>query len=168
MSEPNPDPELNAIQSIVAALESLDADARQRVVTYVFQRLRLSVESQDARQPASTTPITQVALQQQKPTDIRTLKEQKSPRTVNEMCALVAYYLAELAPLEERKDSIDKDDVEKYFKQAGFPLPKAVRQALPNAVKAGYFYAQGGGKFKLNPVGHNLVVHGLPSKQQSG
>ena len=173
MSELNPDPELNAIQSIIMVLEPLDTEARQRVINYVFQRLRLSVERQPEPTPSRGFALpdmpesTSVTQQPRTPADIRTLKEQKQPRSANEMCALVAYYLAELAPLEERKDNIDKNDVEKYFKQAGFPLPKAKYQALPNAAKSGYFDSLGGGKFRLNPVGYNLIAHGLPAKQSA-
>jgi hypothetical protein len=78
------------------------------------------------------------------------------------MAALVAYYLSEMAPEGERKDAINASDLERYFKQAGFKLPKAISQALPNAAAAGYFDSTGNGLYRLNPVGYNLVVHGLP------
>jgi hypothetical protein len=56
--------------------------------------------------------------------------------------------------------------LERYFKQAGFKLPKAIKQALPNAAAAGYFDGTGGGRYRLNPVGYNLVVHALPRGQE--
>ena len=34
---------------------------------------------------------------------------------------------------------------------------------LTNAKGAGYFDSAGSGLFSLNPVGHNLVVHGMSS-----
>jgi hypothetical protein len=82
------------------------------------------------------------------------------------MAALVAYYLSELAGDDERKDAINAADLEKYFKQAGFKLPKAIPQTLLNAAAAGYFDALGNGQYKLNPVGYNLAVHGLPRSQR--
>jgi hypothetical protein len=170
MSELSIDPELNAIQTIIASLEPLDTEARQRVVSYVFQRLRLSLDSQppQASNPIlpSVADISQPIITAQIIHNIRSLKEQKAPRSASEMCAIVAYYLAELAPVEERKDSIDRDDAVKYFKQANFPLPKSLKQIMPNAAKAGYFDALGDGKYRLNPVGYNLVVHGLQAKQK--
>ena len=41
---------------------------------------------------------------------------------------------------------------------------------LPNAKSAGYFDAVGNGEYKLNAVGHNLVVHSMPrgATTQSG
>ncbi len=80
-----------------------------------------------------------------------------------EMAALVAYYLSDLAPQAYRKTEIGTDDINTYFKQADFPLPTIPRQTLFNAKAAGYFDSAGRGAFKLNPVGHNLVVHGLPA-----
>ncbi len=174
MPEQNPDLELNAIQAILSALESLDDESRQRVISYILQRMKLSVSmnsqvaSSGTALPSSVPSIQPTVAQTpaSSVTDIRTLKTQKKPRSANEMSALVAYYLAELAPVEERKTSIDRADIEKYFKQGGFALPKAIRQTLINATKAGYLDSIGDGKFKLNPVGYNLVVHGLPSKQK--
>jgi len=78
------------------------------------------------------------------------------------MAALVAYYLAELAGENERTPDVTAEDVLKYFKQAGFPLPKARAMLLPNAKNAGYFDSLGDGKYRLNPVGYNLVAHNLP------
>lgn len=173
MSEIPSDPELNAIQSIINALEPLNAEARQRVIAYIFQRLGLAIEQQatsinsgelsvgSATTNPPITPITSVVM------DIRTLKEQKAPSTAIEMAAIVAFYLTELAPSDTRKDVISKNEIDNYFKQANFPLPKDSKFTLPNASKAGYFDALGNGQYRLNPVGFNLVAHGLPAKRKS-
>jgi hypothetical protein len=79
----------------------------------------------------------------------------------NEMAALVAFYVSELAPVGERNQAIAKADIEKYFKSAGFKLPANAHFTLVNAKNAGYLDAIGGGKYKLNPVGYNLVAHRL-------
>jgi hypothetical protein len=83
------------------------------------------------------------------------------------MAALVAYYLSELTSKDERKDEITSADLEKYFKQAAFRLPRSLRMTLPNAAAAGYFDSAGAGRYRLNPVGYNLVVHGLPRSQEA-
>jgi hypothetical protein len=57
------------------------------------------------------------------------------------------------------------DDMIKYFKQAGFTLPKKPQFLLVNAKNAGYFDSAGTGKYRLNPVGYNLVAHNLPRSQ---
>jgi hypothetical protein len=168
MPEQNTDPELQAIQDVIEALESLDPDARTRVLAYVFQRLDLSLPNVTNRAPPIAAPISPSAGGETPTpgstiTDIRTLKAAKQPKSDNQMAALVAYYLRELAPTADRKQAISHEDIEKYFKQAGYPLPKRIIMTLNNAKSAGYFDSAGSGLFNLNPVGHNLVVHGMPS-----
>ena len=78
------------------------------------------------------------------------------------MAALVAYYLSNVAPEQDQKKTVNQKDIETYFKMAEFPLPNQIRVTLPNAKAAGYFDAVGEGEYKLNAVGHNLVVHSMP------
>ena len=163
--------QLKATEQIVNALVLLDVDARSLVITHACQLLSISLgvtTVQSASQitaPVTTTSTTPLGLVSTTGviTDIRTLKEQKSPKSDNEMACLVAYYLSELAPQHERKGEISKDDIEKYFKQAGFELPKALSMVLVSAKKAGYFDSSSTGTYKLNPVGFNLAAYGLPS-----
>jgi hypothetical protein len=152
--------ELDALTNVVKALQGLSADGQRRVVESALVLLGTKVS--DARD-VITPP--KDGLPGPPPgglTDIRRLKEQKQPGSANEMAALVAYYLAEAVSGAEKKPAIDIADIEKYFKQATFRLPKHPKMALVNAKNAGYFDAAGGGKYKLNPVGYNLVVHSLP------
>ncbi len=166
MVDANGDPELKAIQSIIEALEPLDAEARKRVAEYISRRLELSFTSFSI--PEHSKTLDQIRRDSTlESVDIRSLREQKKPSSANEMSALVGFYLAEFAPIDERKSTIESADLERYFKQAGYPLPKAISQTLINATQAGYFDATGGGRYRLNPVGYNLVVHGLPSKTKS-
>jgi hypothetical protein len=85
------------------------------------------------------------------------------------MVAVLAYYLAHLAPAHERRDHIVPDDIKKYFPQANFELPTgSPGVTLVNAKNAGYLDGTGAGKYRLNPVGHNLVTHKLPRVEGSG
>ncbi|HKW29335.1 MAG TPA: hypothetical protein VJT54_08375 [Verrucomicrobiae bacterium] len=175
MSERNNDPELQAMQQVIKALESLENDARTRVLTYVFQRLGLSLAASKPNPlPLETQPPVPVASPaapvpgETTVADIRSLKEAKQPKSDNQMAALVAYYLKEVAPVNDRKDAISQEDIEKYFKQAGFPLPNRPAMTLVNCKHAGYFDSAGVGLYRLNPVGHNLVAHGMPSSTADG
>jgi hypothetical protein len=153
--------------TILGALEGLEGESIQRVLDYVLGRLSLGRPTRASALsapvatplPADGGKIRQVS--------IRDLKEEKQPESLNQMAALVAYYLSELAPESEQRDEINSSDLEKYFKQAGFKLPRSIYQTLPNAAAAGYFDGTGGGKYRLNPVGYNLVVHGLPRGSES-
>jgi hypothetical protein len=175
MSEQNTDPELQAMQQVIKALESLENDARTRVLTYVFQRLGLSLATPtpvpapiEPRTPAPATIPAAPGLAGTTFADIRSFKEAKQPKSDNQMAALVAYYLKEVAPANDRKDAISQEDIEKYFKQAGFPLPNRPAMTLVNCKHAGYFDSAGVGLYRLNPVGHNLVAHGMPSASGDG
>ena len=94
--------------------------------------------------------------------DIRTLTAEKQPRSANEMVALIAYYLSELAPEGDRSPTVNVGLIRKYFKMAAFPMPRAPQNALTNAAAAGYLENVSRGEYRLNPVGYNLIVHGLP------
>jgi len=101
-------------------------------------------------------------------TDIRSLRIAKNPKSAREMACVVAFYLQELAPEGERKDSITAADLEKYFKQAQFKLPEKISQVLPDAKGSGYFDSASRGAYKLNAVGYNLVAHKLPASAAGG
>jgi hypothetical protein len=161
------DPEFEAITAIVGALTPLDEEARLRVLDYSLRRLGLKAVGQTAEPlpPAgaiATTPGTPdrtITLH-----DIRSLTDDKKPKSAIEMAALVGFYLAHLAPEPDRKTDITAADITKYFHDANFPLPGTPSMTLVHAKNAGYFDAGSSkGSYKLNPVGHNLVAHRLPA-----
>jgi hypothetical protein len=155
------DNELKAISTIVDALRPLSEKERQRVLEYVAGRFGIPLLEETASLPHSY-PGTTAPVPQQVPlriSDIRSLKEAKAPKSANEMAALVAYYVSELAPADQRSKQINKGDIERYFKTAGFRLPADAAFTLVNAKNAGYLDTAGAGQYTLNPVGYNLVVH---------
>ena len=163
------DKEIEAIKAVLHALEPLPPEVRASVLGYVLRRLQIVLApQQQAPTSAAAAASTELGLpeieseRQPLPAHIEDLKEQKKPRSANEMAALVAYYLANVVPQKERKDKITTKDIETYFKIADFPLPKKSQFTLPNARAAGYLDAVGKGEYKLNAVGYNLVVHSMP------
>ena len=161
-----------AIDEAIDALGPLGEVDRITAIRAVCEHLNIPLIKQIEAEISPKTRLTEIptkrpepyALIPESPKDIRTLKEQKQPSAATEMATIVAYYLMELAPPEDRKETITRDDIEKYFKQAGYPLPKAIRMVLPTAKRAGYLEQIAEGEYKLNPVGYNLVVHSLPRK----
>jgi hypothetical protein len=150
MAASNIESELQAVKAITSQLTALDEEARKRVLDYVFKLLGLP----------TTLPTS--SFRRELIRDIRSLQLEKEPRNTNEMAAVVAYYLSELAPAYERKETISTVDIRKYFMHAGFPLPKDLRSTLPNATAAGYFDSVAHGQYKLNPIGYNLVARNFP------
>lgn len=173
------DDELAAIKTITEALEPLDSESRERALGYAMQRLGMERAGSSAVMPATGGTVqgaTGGAAQAppaepeapQRIVDVRTLKDEKRPSTDVEMVALMAYYLKQMAEGDERKDEIGTEDIDKYFVQAGYPLPKEKRFALTNAKNAGYLESVGRGRYRLNSVGHNLVAHGMPRTESAG
>jgi hypothetical protein len=158
------DVELSAIGAILKALDGLDGESIQRVLDYVFSRLSIGRPTTIVGSGIVATasgPLSPTAAPSRQ-ASVRDLREEKKPESSNQMAALVAFYLAEVAPEGERQATVNAADIEKYFKQARFNLPKKIAMALPNAAAAGYLDSVGPGTYKLNPVGYNLIAHGLP------
>jgi len=171
MPDKDIDQEVEAIRTISSALQPLDDHGKQRVIEYVLKRFSLS--GSQTLTPSQSPTISKSAQDFlaessfSEVTHIRQLKDVKKPKTALEMAALVAYFLSELAPQDERKPTVATRDMETYFKIAGYRLPTALQQLLGNAKSAGYFDLVGTGEYKLNAVGYNLVVHNLPRGEGS-
>jgi hypothetical protein len=161
---------IEAISKLIELLEPLTPDTRINVLQFVFKALNISMPGMvptpvftpqaetphaTAPQPQHQGPTTSLGM----PNDIRSLTDIKKPKSANQMVAVVAYYLANLAPPGERRDYITADDIKPYFNQASFPLPNArPSMTLVNTKNAGYLDALNNGRYRLNPVGHNLVA----------
>ena len=98
--------------------------------------------------------------------DIRSLKEEKVPANAQQMIAVAGYYLQEVEGDGKGDDTFTANDMNKLFKQAGFPLPKSMAQTLINTRNAGYLdETSTRGAYKLSRVGYNLVTHSMPKKK---
>lgn len=165
--------ELEAIKAVTEALSPLDGDVRKRVLLYVLEHLGIRLQNGHGSESPPTLPLEPThpeapgAPPGYRIVDIRSLRQEKNPTSDVQMAAVVAYYLSKLAPSDERKDTVTAADIKKYFDQAGHPLPADANMTLNNARKAGYLDRVDRGQFRLNPVGHNLVVHGLPKSADS-
>ena len=98
--------------------------------------------------------------------NIQTFFQQKKPTSDIEAATLVAYYYRYLAPNEQKRESIDPAFINDAFRLAGRPLPRKAEYSLYNARNAGYLDIAGGGAYRLNPVGFNLVEHTLGSGER--
>ncbi len=170
------DSELTAIGTLIKVLGGLDTAARDRVLSYALQRLGMTLPIPKAEasksnifsgvfslpHSGSRLSFAEQPTSPSKVHDIRSFAEEKVPKSANERAAVVAYFLSELASPSERKDSINQDDITKYFKQARFLLPSSPSMTLVHAKNAGYFESESPGQYRLNAVGYNLVAHRLP------
>jgi hypothetical protein len=168
-----------AIDQILAAPEAVDEDSRATVLETVRAHLKIAAvtpvaPSVEHRLPPGGAEMPQHATREASrgaatpARDIRSLRTEKNPKSAREMACVVAFYLQELAPEGEKKESISSADLEKYFKQANFKLPEKIGQVLPDAKGSGYFDSATRGAYKLNAVGYNLVAHKLPATSAGG
>jgi hypothetical protein len=162
-----------AIDLVEKALTAFDGPDQQTILTAVCSHLKIlpaaavvQVNSHNGATTAPTNPPapTTIPSSLSDGIDIKTLKNQKQPASAKQMACVVAYYLAELAPEKERKQTVTVADLEKYFKQAGFPLNQKMEQLLVDGKRSGYFDSEARGAYSLNRVGYNLVAHQLPRK----
>ena len=141
-----------AIDQVLGALSSLDTKEQRTVLQTVCSHLDLNLPAGPIRTPfvdqkisvpAPAASATQAGTPSGAETelDIRTLKDQKQPESARQMACIVAYYLLDHAPDAEKKKAITSDDLENYFKQANFKLPRKLEQLLIDCKAAGYFEA---------------------------
>src|SRR6185436_5954707 len=164
---PDVDKEFEAIKVILGALQPLSPEIRLAVMEYVYKRLgitALALPDVDVSPPAPLNEKPKPFSSTEKPATIhiKTLKEEKQPKSAIEMAVLVAYYLSHVVPEAERKETISAKDLDTYFKIADFKLPAQQKFNLINARNAGYLDSAASGEYKLNAVGYNLIVHSMP------
>jgi hypothetical protein len=162
------DLELKAIKTIIDLMKPLDETGRSRVLEYVLKRLDMTAFQSEPAIVGESVAAPSGAFSGGPVKDIRTFTAEKQPRSANEMVALIAYYLSDLAPATEASPTVNVEKIRKYFKRAAFPMPRVLKAALTNAAAAGYLENVSRGEYRLNSVGHNLVVHGLPRSSASG
>jgi len=162
-----------AVDELISALGSIDEASRVTALKAACDHLKIQMPlipstQQTTAEHAQAAPPIAPGASGGRIVDIKSLKNEKQPTSANEMAAIVAYYLSELAQAGEKKSEVATEDMNKYFKQAGFPLPKRPEMLLSNAKNAGYFDAGSYGNYKLSPVGYNLVAHNLPRTGGTG
>ncbi|MET4038849.1 hypothetical protein [Bradyrhizobium sp. RT6a] len=160
-----------AIDQVIAALGAFKAADQQTILKAVYAHLNISgpgevaVKRQEpAQEERAEHPPSRAPKNEYSGMDIKSFKELKNPSSARQMACVVAYYLAEIATGNERKEVITIEDIERYFKQGRFALPTKLEQLLIDCRGAGYFESAARGEYKLTRVGHNLVAHQLPAK----
>ena len=163
-----PKDDLEAVRAVVDAIKDFKSDEQQRIFRWVAEKLGLPqpFASVHLVPPPSGTPpvVTQPAPPASAGTkDIKTFIAEKDPKKDVQVAAVVAYYYRFEAPPAERKEAINKEDLQEAMRLAGRPRFTNPRQTLANAHILGLL-DRGSEKatFTLNSVGENLVAMTLP------
>lgn len=154
------------------------SDEQQRIFRWVAEKLGLPqpfAASVHAPPPPPGTPpgVTSPAAPVPPPPpggtkDIKTFIAEKNPAKDVQFAAAVAYYFRFEAPPAERKDAINKEDLQDATRRAGRPRFGNPFNTLSNAHQLGLL-DKGSEKatFTINSVGENLVAMTLPGTGNS-
>jgi hypothetical protein len=168
--------DLDAVRTIVETLKNFKPEEQQRILRWAVEKsgLSQSVAPLSAAGTSGTgpsigslppvTPPHGVASSSSSGTvDIKSFIDEKQPRSDVQFAATVAYYLRFEAPPSERKDYIDKEDLQEACRKAKRDRLKNPYQTLVNAHTLGLL-DKGSEKatFAINTVGENLVAMALP------
>lgn len=176
MSAPKDD--LEAVRAVVDAIKDFKSDEQQRIFRWVAEKLGLpqpfastvhtppSPSGTPTRVTPPAAPLAPPPLAVAK--DIKTFVAEKDPTKDVQVAAVVAYFYRFEAPPAERKDAINKDDLQEAMRLAGRPRFANPLQTLSNAHTVGLL-DRGSEKatFTINSVGENLVAMTLPGSGNS-
>jgi hypothetical protein len=173
MSTPKTD-DLDAVRAVVDAIKDFKSDEQQRIFRWVAEKLGLPQPFASAvhasPQLAGTLPGATAMAPPHVPQtpgggtiDIKTFIATKQPRKDVQFAAAVAYYYRFEAPPAERKDAINKEDLQEATRKAGRDRFGNPLQTLNNAHMLGLLdRGLEKGTFTINSVGENLVAMTLP------
>jgi hypothetical protein len=149
MSEKKRDPEIEALQSVHAALKPLAVEERTRVLASVYALLGIRGPDPMPTTPLpsqNTAPLTADASNanistrsQTRPLSINELVQERSPGTSAQRIALFAYYRDK----HEGIPRFTRDDLRGYFSKAKEQPPRNYDRDFVEAVKKGWIHEDG-------------------------
>lgn len=163
--------DLEAVRTVVETLKDFSADEQQRIFRWAAEKLGTSLPAASGHiQPTATPPpppahhgINPPAANPSATTNIKTFMAEKRPRNDVQYAAAVAYFYRFEAPQAERKEAINKDDLQEATRKSGRDRFSNPLNTLGNAHKMGLLDKAGEkGTFTINSVGENLVAMTLP------
>jgi hypothetical protein len=165
MSTPKTD-DLEAVRTVVEAVQDFKPEEQQRILRWAMEKLGISVPTASGHTPpphAPGTPPPPPPPASGGAANIKTFMAEKKPRNDVQYAAAVAYYYRFEALEAEKKDVINKDDLQESTRKAGRERFSNPLQTLNNAHKMGLLdRGTEKGTFVINSVGENLVAMTLP------
>lgn len=169
-AKPSAPDDLEALRTVVAALEPFDARDRERIVRWACEKLSIAVPAGAVplrAEPQAPTPPTSppaaAPVQPSAKRDLRTFIGEKAPANDAHFATAVAYYYQFEASESERKEAITASDLIEACRLADRTRLQNPGQTLRNAMRDGLLDRAERGAFKINAVGENLVAMALPT-----
>jgi hypothetical protein len=158
--------DLEAVRTIAQTLQPFDDPDRDRILRWVREKLGMVSLPAAGPPPASSLPPVSPR-EQEFAQDISSFVASKSPVSDVHFAATVAYYYQFVAPPEQRKDAITKEDLIDACRKVSRKRPKTPSQVLVDAYHNGLLDRRERGQYRLNSVGENLVAMVLPAGGKS-
>lgn len=164
--ESDPGAEVTALQTIIGALQVLDAEARKRIFDTAATFFQISVGAGVASHRGSPDPTpdraaeTYPAFSTDTSMSPKEFVLQKQPRSDVERIAALAYYLTNYRDTPHFKTL----DLSKLNTEAAQPKFSNAANSANNAVKQGYLVASTKGQRQLSAAGERFVS-ALPDRE---
>lgn len=160
-----PADDLDAIRTVLTALEPFEVPDRQRIIRFVLEKLALPLPTPSQEVEQLDTSRTQVSpVPRTSIKNLSTFVKEKSPKNDVQFAATVAYFYRFEAPPDKRKAEINAEDLQDACRLAPRKRFKYPGQTLRNAKNLGLLdNGSSEGLFAINSVGENLVAMALPS-----
>jgi hypothetical protein len=169
--------DFDAAKAVAEQLKGMDKERQQRILRWVAESFSLdlgiapAMERSTGETGTATGGLTllradtQQARRHQRPADIKSFVDSKSPKSDVQFAAVVAYFYRFEASAESRKDFIDAQVLQQAARLAGRRRPPSPLATLNNAKNLGYLDSPDRGQFRINSVGENLVAMTLPGSE---
>jgi hypothetical protein len=164
-----------AAEEIKRILSGRDKAEQERIIRWAKESVGLSVATNEGVQLPPQMPTLAGApgqVSQQPPSprakDIKTFVDEKKPKNDVQFAAVVAYFHQFEAPEGQRKEAINPSDLQEGARLSGRDRFRKPVVPLNNAATLGYLDRAGGGLFRINAVGENLVAMSLPGIERKG
>lgn len=162
--------DFEAVRILVQALGGFDKNDQERIIRWAREKIGLTVSTRSSETgvlPAGYSSGAGQIPSAGKTSDIKTFVASKNPTNDRQLVATIAYYYRFEAPESERKDAIAAADLQEACRKVNKPRFKYPAQTLVNAHNAGLLDKAGGGVYRINTVGENLVAMTLPDSKET-
>ena len=160
------DKTISALEVVHAALKTLNAQERQRVLASVHALLEISPSPTADKQldvaagMESSSPVSH-PLPSARPLAIRELIQDKKPRTHPQLITLFAYFREK----HENRPSFSRDDLERYYKASRENPPQNYARDFVKTVKNGWIHEDGENSY-ITSKGIEAVESGFAGGQE--
>lgn len=172
MPKDNKHDDFDAVRALVDTLSPFEVKDRERIIRWACEKLSMASDAVAATtvpviapMPRETTGADAGAatLTIRPVKDIKSFVQEKSPKSDQQLAAVVAYFYKFEAPADQQKETISGSDLQDACRKADCTRPARPAQTMLNAFNAGYFDKADHGQYRLNSVGENLVAMVLPA-----